>query len=139
MTPRDRLLAIIGDINDFSRPRPLVTLEEFFEGNKDPASIGYNLPDPPEPGEFYKLLVEIRKRPGVGDVRIEVKDLEDPDGWPSADTIWVVTTALPQEVRSWFPRRFAPDAVLDGFERSALPVEDYSTPKGMRAVGIWYD
>jgi hypothetical protein len=139
MNPRDRLLARIGDINDFSRPRPLVTLEEFFDGNDDPASIGYNLPDPPEPREFYKLLVQIRKRPDVGDVRIEVKDLEDPDGWPSTDTIWVITSALPQEVRSWFPERLAPDEVVDGFAGSASSLETYSIPKGMRAVGIWYD
>jgi hypothetical protein len=139
MTPRDRLLARVGDINDFSRPRPLVTLEEFFEGNNDPASIGYNLPDPPEPKEFYNLLADIRKRPGVADVRIEVQDLEDPDGWPSTDTIWVITTETPQEVRSWFPKRFSPDEVIEGFERSAQQVEKYSVPKGMRAVGLFYD
>jgi hypothetical protein len=49
---RDRLLARIGDVNDFSRPRPLVTLAEFFEGNTDPASIGYNLPGDPSPQDF---------------------------------------------------------------------------------------
>jgi hypothetical protein len=139
MEARDRLLARIGDINDFTRPRPLVTLEEFFEGNDDPGSIGYNLPDPPAPREFYELLLAIRNRPGVSDVRIEVKDLEDPDGWPSTDTLWIITTATPQEIRSWFPQRFAPDEVIDGFEGSPSAVETYAIPKGMRAVGIWYD
>jgi hypothetical protein len=116
-----------------------VSLGEFFEGNDDPASIGYNLPDPPAPSDFYKLLLEIRKRPGVHDVRIEVKDLEDPDGWPSTDTIWIIATASAQEVWSWFPQRLAPDDVMDGFEASASPVEKHSIPGGMRAVGVWYD
>jgi len=139
MRPRDRLLARIGNINDFSRPRPLVTLEEFFEGNNDPASIGYNLPDPPAPQAFYKLLSEIRKMAGVSDVRIQIQDLEDPDGWPSTDTIWIITTATPNEVRAWFPKQLAPDDVFDGFEGSASNIEKYSIPKGMRAVGVWYD
>jgi hypothetical protein len=139
MNPRDRLLARIGDINDFSRPRPLVSLEEFFDGNDNPASIGYNLPDPPSPREFYHLLLAIRKHPDVEDVRIEVKDLEDPEGWPTTDTIWVITTAAPQEVRSWFPERFAPDDVMDRFADAASSIEPYSIPKGMHAVGIWYD
>lgn len=139
MNPRERLLSRIGDVNDPSRPRPLVTLEEFFEGNNDPASIGYNLPDPPEPREFYELLLQLRKRQSVADVRIAVMDLEDPDGWPSSDTIWIITSAAPAEVRSWFPERLAPDDVIDGFQSDARTLEAYSIPAGMRAVGIWYD
>jgi hypothetical protein len=134
---RDRLLARIGDINDFSRPRPLVTLEEYFEGNNE-ASIGYNLPDPPQPDEFYKLLSHIRRRQGVSDIRVEVLQIEDPDSWPLSNTIWIITTASPHEVRSWFPQRLAPSEVINGFEASVSPVEKYSVPEGMRAVGLFY-
>jgi hypothetical protein len=50
-----------GDINDFSVARPLVGLEEFFEGNDDYGSIGYNFyPDQPAPSEFYALFKGIR-------------------------------------------------------------------------------
>ena len=45
MTKLDNLKTRInrnGDINDPAVPRPLVTLEEFFEGNDDYGSIGYN-------------------------------------------------------------------------------------------------
>lgn len=139
MTPRQRLLARIGDINDFTRPRPLVTLEEFFEGNNDPSSIGYNLPEPPQPREFYQLLLDIRKRPMVSDVRIEVKDMEDPNGWPSTDMIWIITSSTPQEVGTWFPKRLAPDDIMDGFDASIIARESYTIPNGMRAVGAWYD
>ncbi len=59
-------------------------------------------------------------------------DLEDPNGWPSSDTIWIVTTASAKDVRSWFPERLAPDDVLEGFEASLTPVEKYEVPKGSR-------
>jgi hypothetical protein len=67
-----------GDVNEPATPRPLLTLEEFFEGNDDFGSIGYNLPDQPSPAEFYSLLKEIRNRTDVADVRIEVLDHPDP-------------------------------------------------------------
>jgi hypothetical protein len=136
---RAKLLDRIGNINDFSRPRPLVTLAEFFEGNNDYGSIGYNLPDSPPPGKWYGILQAVAKRPEVSDVRVEVKDLEDPDGWPSTDTIWIITTAPPEEVRRWLPDRIAPDDIIEGFETAPSPVERYEIPAGYRAVGVWYD
>ncbi|MCA8973294.1 MAG: hypothetical protein KDC98_01165 [Planctomycetes bacterium] len=137
MASRDRLLRRIGDINDFSRPRPLVTLDEFFEGNRDPGSIGYNLPDPPDPQEFRGFLTSISERDVVSAVLIEVTDLEDPDGWPSSDTAWVITSAMIDEVASWVPERFRPDEYLDGFPESG--VEPHEVRAGFRAVGLWYD
>lgn len=139
MDARKRLLERIGDINNPDLPRLLVTLEEFFEDNDDYGSIGYNLPDPPRPKEFYELLKGIRQKPEVSDVRIEVKDLEDPDGWPATDTIWIITSAAPSQVRSWFPERLAPDDFYDGFNSDVRPLEPYKIPPGMRAVGAWYD
>jgi hypothetical protein len=135
---RDRLLARIGDINDFSRPRPLVTLAEFFEGNDDPGSIGYNLPSHPTPGDFHELLSAIATRPQVSDVRVEVKDLEDPNGWPSTDTIWIFTSADPNTVPTWFPDHLAPDE-LTTVDQLDPSVETYPIPPGTQAVRAWYD
>ncbi len=137
VNPRAALLQRIGDINDFDRPRPLVSLELFFEGNEDYGSIGYNLPDPPEPRDFYDLLKELRDRDDVHDVLIEVKDLEDPDGWPSTDTIWFITRASPDDVRQWFPERLDPDDVIIGFDQQQ--VEPYEVPAGHEAIAAWYD
>lgn len=135
---RSRILARIGDINDAERPRPLVTLEEFFEGNDDFGSIGYNFyPDQPKPAEFFEVFRAIRSKVGVASVLVQVQDLEDPDGWPSTDTIWVITSASPNELRSWLGDRFRPDDILIGFPKGR--VEHHNVPPGMRALGIWYD
>jgi hypothetical protein len=139
MDARAKLLARIGDINDFSKPRPLVTLSEFFEGNNDYGSIGYNLSDSPSPQEWYQLLKAVAKRAEVTDVRIAVQQHEDPNGWPSTDTIWIITTASPEHVRIWLPERVAPDEILEGFDKLASPVEHYEVPAGHRAIGLWYD
>ncbi|WP_163505057.1 hypothetical protein [Fodinicola acaciae] len=138
MNPRQRLLDRIGDINDVDRPRPLVTLAEFFDGNDDPASIGYNLPAPPAPAEFAELLSSIARRDDVIDVRIEVKDLEDPDGWPSSDSIWIFTTADLSTVQKWFPERFVPDEwhLVTELEETTEP---YQIPAGAHGIHAWYD
>ncbi|HWB13828.1 MAG TPA: hypothetical protein VFE62_24635 [Gemmataceae bacterium] len=139
MDPRSALLKRIGDVNNPARPKPLVSLELFFEGNNDPGSIGYNLPEPPEPRVFYELLKRLRNRTDVHDVLIEVKDIEDPEGWPSTDTIWFITTAPSTEVRRWFPDSLAPDETIEGFSRSAERIEPYDIPNGYQAIAAWYD
>jgi len=146
MSPREELLQRIGNINDFDRPRPLVTLEEFFEGNDDWGSIGCNLPDQPSPTEFYRLFASIRKRPDVADVRVQVQEMEDPEGWPSTDTIWIITRATPSEIREWLGERIAPDDLVVGFPKPlsqpglvGYEVEAYEVPEGMKAYGVWWD
>ena len=135
---RSRLLARIGEVNDFERPRPLVTLEEFFEGNRDFASIGYNFyPDQPSPADFFELFRGIRSKPTVAAVLVQVQDLEDPEGWPSTDTIWVITSSTSADITSWFGERFRPDEILVGFPDSG--VEPFDVPAGHQAFGVWYD
>jgi hypothetical protein len=134
-----KLVARIGDVNNPTHPRPLVTLAEFFEGNDDYGSIGYNLPDSPSPQEWYTLLKEMAARSEVRDVRIAVNQLEVPEEWPSTDTIWVITTASPEEVQSWLPEKLRPDDVILGFKDWPGPYEKYDVPVGYRAIGLWYD
>ena len=138
---REKLLRRInrnGDFNDPAVPRPLVTLEEFFEGNNDFGSIGYNFADQPSPAEFYELFKGIRDKPEVADVLVEVKDLEDPDGWPATDTIWIITGAPTDDVNRWLGHRFRADELIQGFP-THYPVEKYDLPAGMQALGVWWD
>jgi len=141
---RQILLARIsrnGDINDAKVPRPLVTLEEFFEGNSDYGSIGYNFyPDQPAPADFYHLFKAIRDKPEVADVRVQVMDLEDPEGWPATNTVWIITSASVNDVKKWLGRRFRADDILIGFSKVIYyKIERYEVPKGMQAIGVWWD
>lgn len=130
-----------GDFDNPNTPRPLVTLEEFFEGNNDYGSIGYNFyPDQPAPPEFYEFFKTIRDRPHVADVRVEVKDLEDPEGWPSTDTIWIITSASPDNVKNWLGQRFQADDIFVGLHADDYyKSEPYDIPNGMQAIGVWWD
>jgi len=135
--PRSKIIAEIGEINDFSLPRPLVSLETFFEGNSDYGSIGYNFyPDQPSPSEFYRLFKQIRGFAEVCDVLVQVQQHEDPEAWPSTDTVWVITRASNAEVTEWLGKRFQPDELLEGIPDGVQSVE---IPPGCRALGIWYD
>jgi len=134
---RDRLLQRIGDINNLDLPRPVVSLEEFFEGNDDWASIGYNLPDPPSPQEFFEFFKSIRDLDEVEDVLVEVQDLEDPAGWPATDTIWVVTYLSLDSLAKLLPEHFRPDEWIN--YPPGYSIEKIKIPAKMQAFAIWYD
>ncbi len=117
MTALDRItrrINRIGDPNDPTKPRALLTVSEFFDGNEVLGSIGRNLSPTPTPAEFRSVLMQIAQRPGVGDVRVQVTMFDDP-AWPFSDTVWIMTSAEPSEVASWFPENMEPDSVDEGW------------------------
>lgn len=124
---------------DSYMPRPLVSLELFFEGNDDFTSILPDRPDKPVPSEVYAFLKGLRNKEDVHDILIEVREMENPDGWPFSDTIWFITTAGPNEVVSWFPDRLSPDEVIEGFKGLYYPLRPYVIRQGYQAVAVWYD
>src|SRR5204862_5889798 len=90
-------------------PGPTVTLEEFVEGNDDSGSIGCNLVPTLSPANFYRILKEIRSRKDVQDVFVEIRDMEDTEGiWPFSDTVFVLTSADPEELKKWL-KTLSPD------------------------------
>ena len=117
---------------------PMLSLEEFFEGNDDGSSIWCNLEDQPEPDEVYAFLKTIRARPDVANVYIMVTQHDGPGSWPFSDTIWVVTSALSDEVAEWLPDKYMPDEIWEGVP-DHFKVERVSVPDGMRLVALWYD
>jgi hypothetical protein len=127
----------LGDPDDPETPRPLLALEEFFAGNECAGSIGCNLPTLSAPDEMYQVLKRIAGRPEVADVRVQVSQFDDPD-WPFSDTVFVFTSATPEEVLAWFPEDWAPDETWDGF----LPdvrYEPCAVPDGTRPIACWWD
>src|SRR5688572_1042102 len=93
------------------------TLEEFFDGNNDMGSLLCNISEHPGMATLYEAFVTLRNQPGVGDVRVVVRELEAEDTWPFSDTVAVHTTAAPEEiarrVRELLPEAAAPDDVFD--------------------------
>lgn len=129
----------LGNVNDPMTPRPLVTLEEFFEGNTDFGSIGYNFhPKQPAPSEFYSFFKTIRSKPNVAEVRVQITQHDDPDAWPVSDTIWIITSESRETVAQWLGTSFAADELLDGFDRDHK-YEALKVPVGMHAIGVWWD
>jgi hypothetical protein len=140
MTPLERIaerVTRLGHPDSPGVPRPLLTLEEFFDGNDVVGSIGCNLEGSPAPARFYELLREIAKRPDVKDVRVQITLFDEP-AWPFSDTVFIMTSASPKVVESWFPDAFRPDDMGLGFPEDRA-FEPYEPPPGTEAVLCWWD
>ena len=96
------------------------------------------LPTSLPPSEFYALFQKVRNRPNVTDVLVEVSQHEAPNEWPSADTIWIITSAAPEEIRGWLGERFQPDEVFNGWADD-IQRENYAVSAPMKPVGLWWD
>lgn len=141
MTPLQRITERVGragDVNDSTTPRPLLSLEEFFEGNDCVGSIGCNLTPTPEPAEFYRLFKQIAVRDDVADVRVQVTMFDNPEEWPFSDTVWVITSAGPEEVANWFSEQVRPDDCWQGWTEG-VNFETCPVPAGMSPIACWWD
>ena len=120
MTALDRLLDRIGDPLDASKPRPLVTLEEFFTENTDADSIGHTARTRCSPPEFFAALKNQLAVDGFSDIRVEILPELSPNGWPRAETFWVV---------SRFDRRAIASAMTTEFWDHYMPYDWLSYPR----------
>jgi|SRR5208282_2749554 len=126
-----------GEINDPATMRPLLTLVEYFDGNDVDGSIWCNCSPPPSPAEAYAVQKRVRAQPGVADVRVEIAMFDIPE-WSFSEVVWVITSATPEQVESWFPKAVAPDTVSIGWGISAA-YEPVEVPPGMHPVACWWD
>jgi hypothetical protein len=114
-----------------------LTLAEFFESNEVVGSIGCNLTPTPEPAEFYALLRRMAARAEVADIRVQITMFDAPE-WPFSDTVWIITSASPEEVLEWFPEEVRPDECCRGWT-DGMTFEPYSLPPGKHPVACWWD
>ncbi len=126
-----------GNFYGEGTPTPLLTLEEFFEGNDIIGSIGCNLECEPHPSELEAILKSIKKRPDVFEVYIQITEMDDPE-WPFSDTAWVIATATEKEIADCFPKKLAPDEVWEGFIEDRI-YESIEIPNGNKVMACWWD
>ena len=84
-------------------PLPVVSAELFFTENGDNESIAVNLDDHPGIEFFRERLEEIAAHPEVAAVLVNIYDL-DPviyGGWPYAENVHILTSALEEIVQGW--------------------------------------
>lgn len=140
----DQLAALIkkieaqGDVTDATTPAPVVSLENFFEGNEDLGSIGCNLLEHPGIDHFYEVLRAARDRPEVQDVVVEISEVMEGQGeWPFSECIYLLTSASAAEVESWLAT-LEPDEIIEGWFRSQPPAGPVPA-SGMRVLSAWWD
>lgn len=126
-----------GDPNEPNTKTPALTLDEFFDGNDSVGSIGCNLEGSPHPSEIYHLLQGIEAKDGVDAVYVLVTQFDEPE-WPFSDSVRIVTAHDADTVRSWFPRRLAPDEVWEDTQEG-LNQETIVVPAGKRLIAAWWD
>jgi hypothetical protein len=119
-----------------------VTLEQFFDGNDCEWCIAPNRDEAMPLETVRRVLFDLRERPEVHDVRVELDVLEfqsyPDDEWPYASGVAVITTLMPEEVDA-----MTVDAETEPSGGPAASVDWLvdapSVPDGHHYVGVWWD
>lgn len=82
-------------------PPQMISIERYFDGNDDTASIGCNLTNHPGMDTFRCILTDLIKRADVDAVYALIEEL-DPgeDMWPFTDTVLVFGKISPDELQT---------------------------------------
>ena len=116
---------------------PLVSIERYFDGNDDEASIGCNLPEHPGIDVFRSVLAGLTRRSDVDAVYALISEIDPGEGfWPFTDTVLVVGTIAAEELQ----------AILGELEPDDIgPAEDFGIPEDILSkhsapvLAAWWD
>ncbi|WP_298338399.1 hypothetical protein [uncultured Algibacter sp.] len=115
----------------------VVSLEDFFDGNNDRASIGPNIHiDQPSPQEFYQYFSELKKSEKVDDILIRIQDVEDLD-WPFTDTVYIISELSTEELKSKLTD-LKPDEIYDEW-MYGKPINAPEIKDGFSIFSVWWD
>jgi hypothetical protein len=119
-----------------------VTIEHFFDGNDCDWCIAPNRDDDLALDRVRDVLLSLRDRPEVHDVRIELDHLEfetyPDDEWPFASGVAVITTLSPKEV-DVLTRAAETDPSGGPSPSPDWLVDAPAVPPGHHYVGVWWD
>lgn len=118
---------------------PIVSLEDFFDGNSDEGSIGCNLLEHPGIETFYNILLKIRERENVQDVLIEIMEIEDDeDYWAFSERLYILTSADSEAVESWVNVLKPSDLDDEGYVFGTPPLAP-ELKNGYKVYSVWWD
>lgn len=143
MTPLKRLLNRVGDPLNQSKPRPLVSLEEFFERNEDPESLTAHERSRSDPQCFFLAFQHLRGKKGFHDILVEVAPRLTDSGWPCSETLCIVSqfdrSELPiQLTQEVWQGGFLPHDWLSYPRVDDVLMEPLDVPNGAWAFGFAY-
>ncbi|HAA18080.1 MAG TPA: hypothetical protein DCR93_24250 [Cytophagales bacterium] len=120
-----------------------LTLDEFFNGNHDEASIAPNLDTKLRVAEYYSLLKEVREDKKIVEVLVELKDvilyennqLNDNE-WFYTDVIYFIGDITPEEIAARV-KDLQPDEVAYTEDERIMGLDERY--EGNKIVYIWWD
>ncbi|MEM8803564.1 MAG: UvrB/UvrC motif-containing protein, partial [Pseudomonadota bacterium] len=121
------------DTNYAKSLMPLVTLEEFYDGNVE--FEGFD--GAPRGAAGRDALMKIRDFPTVADIRLGISQWEGDGVWPHAEYLVIVTSMN----RLSLQKRLKENGILfDRFSSRKLEnAEQLMIPRGMSLLWSWYD
>ena len=116
-----------------NHPMPLVTLEEFFDGNDDGGSLQCASLEVARP-----VFTALRERSDVADVRIGITQWDGAGTWPLGEYLYLVTSADAETVAGWLKKAevWADEYGIGNEHREREPLD---VPDGMHVVWVWFD
>ena len=134
----DLLKKIYEQEDNLGESLPIVSLEDFFEGNDDIGSIGCNILEHPGIEKFYSILKEIRNKVNVQDVLVEIMEYDELDNtWPFSERIYILTKEEKSEISIW-----TKELQLDDIGEGYMYGEPKAAPKleeGCLVYSLWWD
>jgi hypothetical protein len=121
----------------------LMTINEFFDGNKDEASIAPNLDKKPKISKYYETFKELRNNPKVVDAFVKINEVmiyEDgklnDNEWFYSDMIYIVGDITKEEVKE-ATKILRPDEVEYDNEGGINNLDERF--KNKKVVYVWWD
>ncbi len=121
----------------------LLSIDEFFDGNNDEASIAPNLIEKPKVSEYYKVLKKISENPKVSASFVKLNEVMIYDDgklndneWFFSDMIYIIGDLTKEEIKE-ATKSLKPDEVE--YEEEMLIQKIDSNYKDKKVVYIWWD